>query len=64
MVTKKYVDELTHDILGAAIEISKEVGPGFLKKFKSILCSMSFHGVDCNAKANTLSLCTIKMQLQ
>ncbi|MCX6248176.1 MAG: GxxExxY protein [Bacteroidetes bacterium] len=31
MITQKYVNELTHAIIGAAIEIHKELGPGLLE---------------------------------
>jgi GxxExxY protein len=30
-VTQKYLNELTHSIIGAAIEIHREVGPGLLE---------------------------------
>ena len=30
-MTKKYVDNLTHEIIGAAIEVHKELGPGLLE---------------------------------
>jgi len=30
-MTKKYVDSLTHEIIGAAIEVHKELGPGLLE---------------------------------
>jgi len=31
MMTQKYLNELTHTIIGAAIEIHKELGPGLLE---------------------------------
>lgn len=31
MVTKKYLNELTYNIVGAAIEVHKELGPGLLE---------------------------------
>lgn len=31
MVTQKYVNGLTHTIIGAAIEVHKEIGPGLLE---------------------------------
>ena len=31
MMTKKYLNDLTHTIIGAAIEVHKELGPGLLE---------------------------------
>ena len=31
-LTKKYLTELTHEIIGAAIEVHTEMGPGLLEK--------------------------------
>ncbi len=31
MLTKKYLDDLTYKIVGAAIEVHKELGPGLLE---------------------------------
>ncbi len=30
-VTKKYIDELTYSIIGCAIEVHKQIGPGLLE---------------------------------
>ncbi len=32
IVTKKYLDNLTYKILGCAIEVHKNLGPGLLEK--------------------------------
>lgn len=31
MLTKKYLKELTYDVIGAAIEVQKTIGPGLLE---------------------------------
>ncbi len=32
MLTKKYLKELTYDVIGAAIEVQKTIGPGLLER--------------------------------
>lgn len=31
MITQKYINELTHSIIGVAIDVHKELGPGLLE---------------------------------
>jgi len=39
MVTKKYLDELTYNVLGCAIEVHKKIGPGLIESvYEKCLC--------------------------
>ena len=39
MVTKKYLDELTYNVLGCAIEVHKKMGPGLIESvYEKCLC--------------------------
>jgi GxxExxY protein len=31
MITKKYLDELTYRVIGCAIEVHKQIGPGLIE---------------------------------
>lgn len=31
MITKKYLDELTYKVIGCAIEVNKQIGPGLIE---------------------------------
>jgi hypothetical protein len=33
-ITKKYIKELTYQVIGCAIEVHKHLGPGLLEAFK------------------------------
>ena len=38
-ITKKYLNDLTYDVVGAAIEVHKELGPGLLESvYHRCLC--------------------------
>jgi GxxExxY protein len=39
MVTKKYLDELTYKVIGCAIEVHKQIGPGLIESvYEKCLC--------------------------
>jgi GxxExxY protein len=41
MITQKYLNELTYDIIGYAIDIHKELGPGLLESvYEKCLCHL------------------------
>jgi GxxExxY protein len=46
-VTKKYLDELTYQIIGCAIEVHKHIGPGLLESVyeKCFLRELSLQGI-------------------
>ncbi len=48
IITQKYLNDLTHSIIGAAIEVHKEIGPGLLesiyeKCLSHLLLQKGFH---------------------
>lgn len=48
MITKKYLDELTYQIIGAAIEVHKEMGSGLLESIyhKCLMEELSFRKIN------------------
>ena len=53
-ITQKYLDELTHEIIGAAIEVHKHLGPGLLESvyLKCFLRELELRGLkyECERK--------------
>ncbi len=47
-LTKKYIEELSYEIIGAAIEIHKELGPGLLESIyeKCMIYELELRGLD------------------
>lgn len=47
MITQKYIDQLSKEILGCAIDVHKEFGPGMLEKTyeKALLMLLSEKGL-------------------
>jgi len=43
MVTKKYLDQLTYEKTGAAIEVYKQLGPGLLESVYHQCLKKEFH---------------------
>ena len=53
-ITKKYLDELTHKVIGCAIEVHKQFGPGLLESVyeKCFLRELNLRGI-----SNTSQIC-------
>jgi GxxExxY protein len=47
MVTKDYIKDLTYKVIGAAIEVHKEIGPGLLESVyqKCMECELRLRGI-------------------
>ncbi len=43
MITKKHLDKLTYDVVGAAIEVHKAVSAGLSKAFITNVCNTNSH---------------------
>ena len=52
MITQKHINQLTHDIIGCAIEVHKEFGPGMLEKTyeKAMLMLLLEKGFDVKSQ--------------
>jgi GxxExxY protein len=52
LLTKKYLDDLTYDIVGCAIEVHKQIGPGLLESIyeKCFLFELSIKGLKYKAQ--------------
>jgi len=48
MITQKYIDQLTYKIIGCAIEVHKELGPGLLESIyeKCLIHELKLNGFD------------------
>jgi GxxExxY protein len=51
-ITQKYLDELTYEIIGAAIEVHKHLGPGLLESVyqKCLMHELSLRGLKCECQ--------------
>lgn len=52
MLTKKYLDDLTYEVLGCAIEVHKQLGPALLESVYEIcfVKELSFRGIGCKTQ--------------
>ena len=51
-ITQKYINELTYKIIGCAIEVHKNVGPGLLESVyeKCLIKELTLQGLQCDSK--------------
>ena len=56
-ITQKYLDELTYKIIGCAIEVHKEMGPGMLEKVyeKCFLIELELQGLSYKRQKRIVS---------
>jgi GxxExxY protein len=54
MVTKEFIDRLTYRIIGCAIEVHKELGPGLLENVyeKCLIHELSLKGLDVKSQCS------------
>ena len=52
MITQKYIDQLTYKIIGCAIEVHKELGPGLLESIyeKCLIHELKLNGFDVKSQ--------------
>ena len=51
-ITKKYLNELTYQVIGCAIEVHKHLGPGLLESIyeKCFLRELNLRGIACKSQ--------------
>lgn len=51
-ITKKYIDEISYNIIGCAIEVHKQIGPGLLESVyeKCLLRELNIQGLNTKAQ--------------
>ena len=56
LITQKYLDQLTHEILGAAIEVHRHLGPGLLESAyqKCFVHELNLRGLNCLCQQSVL----------
>ncbi len=61
-ITKKYINELTYQIIGCAIEVHKHLGPGLLESVyeKCFLRELKLRGIEALCTGREFALCRIE----
>ena|SRR5690606_17866109 len=52
LITKKYLNDLTYEVIGCAIEVHKQLGPGLLESVyeKCLLRELTLQGIECTSQ--------------
>jgi len=52
-ITKQYIDKLTYEIIGAAIDVQKEMGPGLLESVyeECMLLELELRGINVTSQS-------------